>query len=722
MICTNNLTFRHYRALDPTLKKVVGLELDQYVLRNSFRYFNSQPHFDDKRVEWWFGDGAKSLLMLPKDYFQSFDLVVVDLSETVMSFQVTAQLSIFQTLSLLLKPDGILLKNGEYYMDNMSGYFDYTLQYFEYDVPYICDQGMVIGSNKIDFYNRSLKDHGVDLLVLESQEEINDKFSEFYRFTEYRKNDALEQGQCEDVGYDESSVKNAGILMVVEAENVKQDLSSFQTVEGIIIDTLKRVGFSIESTIGKETSTIIVIAREGYVTARLHPEKSYVGLDIKLWANFDLMETARDALVQSLGGSEEGTSSFRIVVGGMGGSPFEELDRTKIGPRVVNNRNCEPASSPASDGNMVDLKKSGLESSLEMVEDGVVAAVMCGSADEECKSLEILKKAPTSKLQEVLPIYTCASMSSKGDEFSPLLQSKMAKCEIELSDALSRAGDKISLLVVDDSATQIMGKTLLSIFSHVWNRKRLFSQHRFIAMVDNNKDPWHRNLLTLIREKINYKPMSFVDLVLENSKEQSKLSLLSLYDEKFFLHLKEMLMAFNNIHGKAAKMEVDKIFDGLAVPQTGHFKPKKFKVDDYDPIPAQEQLAGQISLGRQSLVQFETKNTDAKITVSMVESALSSAIPTKEGVNFHSFEGNANIGDGLVVVAFSNDGITQVILSWDGRNHIDVNLYSSDENPVLRTNFIDAFVKAFAEKIEITLSDTHPRGVGRVVSFPGHMN
>ena len=258
------------------------------------------------------------------------------------------------------------------------------------------------------------------------------------------------------MGYDESSVKNAGILMVVEAENVKQDLSSFQTVEGIIIDTLKRVGFSIESTIGKETSTIIVIAREGYVTARLHPEKSYVGLDIKLWANFDLMETARDALVQSLGGSEEGTSSFRIVVGGMGGSPFEELDRTKIGPRVVNNRNCEPASSPASDGNMVDLKKSGLESSLEMVEDGVVAAVMCGSADEECKSLEILKKAPTSKLQEVLPIYTCASMSSKGDEFSPLLQSKMAKCEIELSDALSRAGDKISLLVVDDSATQIM--------------------------------------------------------------------------------------------------------------------------------------------------------------------------------------------------------------------------------------------------------------------------
>ena len=495
-----------------------------------------------------------------------------------------------------------------------------------------------------------------------------------------------------------------------------------QVVEGKIVDALKSVGFSIESTIKEEPSTIIVITREGYVTARLHPERSYVGLDIKLWANFDLMETARDALVQSLGGSEEDTSSFRIVTGGMSGSPFEELDRTKIGPRVVNDRNCEAAASPTSDGNLVDLKQIGLESSLEMVEDGVVTAVVCGSVEEECKSLDILKSAPASKLQNVLPIYTCASMSSKGDEFSQLLEAKMAKCEVELSDALGKTGDKISLLVIDDSASQIMGKALLSIFSNVWNRKRLFSQHRFIAIIENNTDVWKRNLLALIRQKVTYKPMSFVDLVLENAKEQSKLSMLSIYDEKFFLHLKEMLTAFKNAHGEAAKMEIDKIFDGLIPPQIGHFKPKKFKADDYDPTPAQEQHAGQISLARQSLVQFETKNTNAKITVSMVESALNKAIVSQGEIKLHSFEGNANIGDGLVVVAFSTEGTTQAILSWDGRNHIDVDLYSTDENPVLRTNFIDAFVKAFAEKIEITLSDTHPRGVGRVVSFPGHMN
>jgi hypothetical protein len=68
----------------PTLELVVGLELDQLVARKSFKYFHTQPHFDDDRVEWWFGDATKSLLLLPKDYWQSFDLVLVDLSETVM--------------------------------------------------------------------------------------------------------------------------------------------------------------------------------------------------------------------------------------------------------------------------------------------------------------------------------------------------------------------------------------------------------------------------------------------------------------------------------------------------------------------------------------------------------------------------------------------------------------------------------------------------------------
>jgi len=98
------------------IELIVGLELDHTVTRKSFRYFQTQAHFDNPRVEWWFGDAAKSLLLLPKKYWQSFDLVLVDLSETVMSFSETKELDVFGALALLLKPEDILVKN-EVYME-----------------------------------------------------------------------------------------------------------------------------------------------------------------------------------------------------------------------------------------------------------------------------------------------------------------------------------------------------------------------------------------------------------------------------------------------------------------------------------------------------------------------------------------------------------------------------------------------------------------------------
>lgn len=111
----------------PSLELAVGLELDQKVPRGCFKHHGTQPHFDDARVEWWFGDAAKSLLMLPKNYFASFDLVLVDLSETVMSFTVSEQLNVLEALTLLVKPDGIFVKN-EVYFETFKEIFPYSAQ------------------------------------------------------------------------------------------------------------------------------------------------------------------------------------------------------------------------------------------------------------------------------------------------------------------------------------------------------------------------------------------------------------------------------------------------------------------------------------------------------------------------------------------------------------------------------------------------------------------
>jgi spermidine synthase len=103
--------FLHEILEYPDLELAVGLELDQKVTRGSFEYFGVQPHWDNEKVQWWFGDASKSLLMLPEDYFGSFDMVLVDLSDTVLSLSVTKEMDIIGALSLLLKPSGIFAMN-----------------------------------------------------------------------------------------------------------------------------------------------------------------------------------------------------------------------------------------------------------------------------------------------------------------------------------------------------------------------------------------------------------------------------------------------------------------------------------------------------------------------------------------------------------------------------------------------------------------------------------
>lgn len=113
----------------PHVEMVLGLELDQKNVRESLRHFHTQPHFDDPRVQWWFGDAAKSLTLLPREWFGTFDLVMVDLSETGMSISVNDDLDIFSALALLLKPEGIMVKNEDYF-SQMSNYFDYSISVY----------------------------------------------------------------------------------------------------------------------------------------------------------------------------------------------------------------------------------------------------------------------------------------------------------------------------------------------------------------------------------------------------------------------------------------------------------------------------------------------------------------------------------------------------------------------------------------------------------------
>jgi hypothetical protein len=62
--------------------------------------------------------------ILHKDCFGTFDLVLVDLSETVMSFQVIMdQLDVLEDLTLLVKPYNMIFVKSKVYFSQFKNYF-----------------------------------------------------------------------------------------------------------------------------------------------------------------------------------------------------------------------------------------------------------------------------------------------------------------------------------------------------------------------------------------------------------------------------------------------------------------------------------------------------------------------------------------------------------------------------------------------------------------------
>lgn len=59
--------------------------------------------------------------------------------------------------------------------------------------------------------------------------------------------------------------------------------------------------------------------------------------------------------------------------------------------------------------------------------------------------------------------------------------------------------------------------------------------------------------------------------------------------------------------------------------------------------------------------------------------------------------------------------------SWDGRAHIDVSLFLTDEEKELRDQFADSFLEELS-LVKLAARDDFPRGFGRVVNFKSEVN
>ncbi|CAJ1932661.1 unnamed protein product [Cylindrotheca closterium] len=695
----------------PELEKVVGLELDQQVTRKSFNYFKSQPHWDEQRVEWWYGDATKSLPLLPQGYWGSFDLVLVDLSETVMSMSVTGELDIFSALALLLKPEGIMVKN-EPYIDQFSNFFDHTIHIF-YGTPKICTQVLVMGSNKVDFLDHPIKEHPeIERLLLEQLDDPADRFKYFH---DYRKNNATEQGKCtlREGSVTTQQGKKAGILEILEVENAS--ISSKQDLESAIYIVASDVGLVPVSSPSDTDGAIVAVMKEGYIIARIWAEQKYCALDIHLWGAFEKSSALRSALMEAVG--SDTVSSYRIVVGGMFGSNTSESDNNAIGIQVSQQRNCEAEvlnddENTGEDETMVIALLQTVDL-LVAEKSNLKAVVLCGFKDEgKCWSVDVL--AANDRAKTVLPIWACDTLKNSTED--PSVYPMMYECEKEVEDYLMRltqGNNKIDMVILDQSAPRQMAQIFASIMSYTENPNNFTSEeHVFVSLIrDLDSELWRREFLEQYRRGKHDLPLFRTEISMKAADRNLGLHFV-LCSKNGFGKIHE-LKAMLSKHASGYLVGIERVTGGSNYYDEA-YNMVEFPDSAYDREAVREKGRNSVAYGRQSIFQFEkfSSNEGGMPPFDDLKSMFLASL-TEMDYNTNWEQGYSDVGDGAVFVSKFEEGLA--VLVWDGQKHVDVNLFSTDQSEERANGFRQSFITLSG--LSQYLRDDQPRGTGGLMLF-----
>lgn len=710
----------------PSIELAVGLELDQNVTRYSYKYFGTQPHWDNEKVEWWYGDATKSLLMLPREYFGSFDLVLVDLSETVMSFKVTDKLSVVGALSLLMKSDGIFVKN-DYHFTELSGIFENTLQIFATDIPTVCVQAMSLGSNSLNFmdvFENNLRDHGVERLYLMDNDRIDDIFHDF------RLNKSPFHLDCDP---DEGSKANnkstqersSGILYIVEVEGAStQTLLSQEAVEDTILKAMQQTGMAPVDRFSNEHENevpfVFIILKEGYIRAHSWKNNGYCAIDIHFWGSYEKQVKLKHALLQAFDSPKSASSSYRLVAGGLFGVSTWRLDEATKGPNFQ--PECKSVQAPPDEERTAEdavkgsdeetlLANTFLTSILGIRETSSRALVFCGESTNACTSLAAMRDVVGEN--QVTEVKTCSTVIEL-NEFAENFDSIIQQCILEVRNSIAMAvqgGSKFDTIVLDPSLSYTMGRVVYEALSIHRLRLQSFTKSPMLLAPSAPSDyEWRRNILDRLKyEHLKVDPIYLVETDFSKDATMIKTALLcwGMEDNSFW-------RKYNRVREKwsADKLDVRtyNILGGNPKYVPEH-NPHKFVASDYDPTDAVKQFQTQQATALQAHFQFESSG---ELDGKTIEEALSKALLGVRFVPDGGVKTVSNLGEGALFVASFGKG--DVVALWDGRSHLDIDLFMYREDLSLVQKFEGRITNQMPE-LHIALRDVFPRGFGRNVSF-----
>jgi spermidine synthase len=692
----------------PDIELVVGIGKDEVVTRKVFEYFGTEAHFDDDQVEWWFGDVESAIQLLPREYLASFDLVLLEQTEE--------NSSIVKALSVFVKPEGILASNG-IGIEAMGKAFNYMVRMFP-ESPVVCNQALVLGSNQVDFVDHPIYDHHVESRVFEP--------FEYLLVHDYERNENRSAAFCK--GNDTSQQvameqeRSAGVLEIVEIEDAT--LSFDTPVEKALSSILRGQGFMpvATHTIGSEVA--VVVMEEGYVVVRMSPEHAYCGIDLFLRSQTHKLKSVRQALVDLFG--DKSVSSYRRVVGKA--SALEDKgQKDKIREPLLSSEQ----EFPHEEGRNVnqeeeaiqgEILKEALQQSIDSLDldldsDDIMVAVVCGIQNKEpCQTLGAL--ADHTDVNYVIPLWTCPELNATG--FTSSEAAAMYECEKQTTSQLWAAlgESELSMVIIDSSASLPMLQIIDSVWSSHRNRQELLKDHSIFMSLSDSPEGiiWRRNVLDRIRQHEKFDPVSLMAFSIQTSQSTIEFGILSSSGDDDSYSYDEMeetlLRRFSRLED--VKVELRAALGGI-LQFDFDLDPTIYKIEDYNDDNFEERDEEQHSLGRQTI--FQLRIEEARV---LLPSDLDLAL--RQVVSEMNLGGSlprylTRVGKGAVIVSTFSTG--SAILSWEGDDRVEINLFSTDETKEHADSFLVAFSRFLKTEIGVSYRTEGPRGVGigRVMNF-----
>ncbi|KAL7547358.1 hypothetical protein ACHAWF_010679 [Thalassiosira exigua] len=741
----------------PSVELVLGLELDQKVVRESLKHFRTQPHFDDPRVQWWFGDAAKSLALVPREWFGTFDLVMVDLSETAMSISVNDDLDIFGALALLMKPDGIFVKNELYY-GQMSKLFDYSVFVYMTDYPILCDQDWAMGSNHHDFLHPQIDGGHLETQQIPTFEynPLEDEDDHHKLIKDYGRNDARKQGKCDDYDREVAEAKNpppkkvpvkpthsAGVLLVVEMERVTGSLGD---LESKLVGIMKAQGMNPvggttahEAFSGEMSFGLFLAMEEGYIDAHSYPSKSYIGLEIALWSKIAKGDNLRAAIMEVVGAPTDSYSSYRVIHSGMIGAKNWKEDVMAVGPVKKNLRSCDPevkAAEPQIGEGPIpeDIFHTSVSSSLAILPKKMdkVVAVICGvDGKDKCSIVNTLAKH--SKVDKIVALWACPEggktkrKSEEGEEDV----SHVYVCGPKDLKRSAKMEEGYSALVIDRDASPDFVKSLNPEFC----KKDDAGQHvlfrdQVALMSSLHTEAETVFYATCVKNLIKHMVRS-ARILIDGT---AQFGIVGTNNPGF---VRRIVGIQESIQKKTGRRTLVEKMVGGPVQHQKNYDPDHYPPNAYDERDAFRQYTNQVPLASQSLYQIDVDEADAmRLSPKLVKDAMEAVIkanPKFSGANRVDY--SSEIGDGSVSAAILAAG--HVIATWDGGSRLTLNTLTLGEqyDPVPpsaavpdmiltghKGQIVDVFSRKLPSSAKIAVREQMPRGSNRVVNFRKDVN